>query len=392
MKKLPKTVLILGLVSFFNDLSSEMIYPLLPVFLTTVLGAGAMALGLMEGVAESASSLLKLLSGIAADKWRRRKPFVVWGYGLSGAVRPLIALAATWPFVLAMRFMDRVGKGLRTSPRDALIADATPADSRGRAYGFHRAMDHGGAVCGPLVAAALLTVHGISLRHVFLIAAIPALIVVMLVLFGVKESAPATEISSPSGLFSGHWRDLGKDFKILLLAIFIFTLGNSTDAFILLLLSNAGVPVAWVAILWSAHHVIKMIATYVGGRISDLMGRRTLVISGWIMYAVVYLLFAVIDNVSGLIVVFLCYGMYFGLTEPSEKAWVADLAPESMRGAAFGYYHMVVGIGALPASIFFGVLWQVFGVTTAFVTGAVLAGAASVILAFANQKGRVSAM
>lgn len=383
--RLSRTVLILGLVSFFNDLSSEMIYPLLPLFLTGAMGAGAAALGVIEGVAESTASILKLLSGIAADRMGRRKPLVIGGYGLSGFVRPLIGLAGTWPVVLFLRFADRVGKGLRTSPRDALIADSTPVNQRGRAYGFHRAMDHGGAVCGPLAAAGLLAISGVGLREVFLLAAVPGVAVMLLIIFGVREPAQAQELPQGPELFSGVWNNLGKNFKILILATVVFTLGNSADAFILLLLSNSGVPAAWVAVLWSAHHVVKMAATYFGGRFSDVVGRKKMIVSGWIIYGIVYVLFALVDDRSILIGVFLCYGIYFGFTEPSEKAWVADLAPESMRGAAFGWYHMASGIAALPASLIFGVLWQTAGAGFAFATGAALALAASIILAFVKD-------
>lgn len=380
MKNLPRAVIILAIVSFFTDLSSEMIYPLLPVFLSSVLGAGALALGLIEGIAESTAALFKVVSGIWTDKVRKRKPFIVAGYGIAGMVRPLIGLATGWPFVLAMRFIDRIGKGLRTSPRDALIADVTDPAQRGLAFGFHRSTDHAGAVLGPLVAAALLGIGSFSLQHVFLLAFIPAVLVVVILVLGIKEVQPSDQAAARPFALKGSWRNLGGKFKVLLLAILVFTLGNSTDAFLILRLSNVGVPAAWIAILWSAHHVVKMVATLFGGRLTDRVGPRFMVISGWLVYAAVYLAFAFVDSPRLLIGIFMAYGIYFGFAEPSERVWVAELVPAHLRGTAFGYFHGVVGLGALPASLIFGALWHTFGAYVAFITGAALAAFASTLL------------
>ena len=377
MRRLPQTVVLLGLVSLFTDVSSEMIYPLLPIFLATVLGAGAQALGLIEGVAETTASLVKLLSGMWSDRLRRRKPLVVFGYSLAGAVRPLIALAGSWPAVMALRFADRIGKGLRTSPRDAMIADATSPERRGEAFGVQRAMDHAGAVAGPLVAAALLRFAGLPLRTVFLLAALPAAVVVVLVL-----AIPEPQKASPAAVRSrtGTRGALRPGFLVLLAAFFLFTLGNSSDAFILLRLADAGVAPETVAVLWSAFHVVKMLATYLGGRLSDHLGRRSLVLSGWATYTLVYLAFAVVQGPFAVTVTFFCYGLYFGLTEPVERAWVAELVPAQERGLAFGLYNGVLGVGALPASVLFGLLWQRWGAHVAFAAGAALAGAAALLL------------
>ncbi|MBI3941138.1 MAG: MFS transporter [Acidobacteria bacterium] len=380
MKRLPRAIILLGLVSFFTDLSSEMIYPLLPLFLTTVLGAGAAALGLIEGVAESAAALLKVVSGIWTDRVSRRKPFILVGYGLAGLVRPLIGLARSWPFVMFIRFADRVGKGLRTSPRDALIADITEPALRGRAFGFHRAMDHAGAVLGPLVAAGLLAVGGVSLRQVFLLSAIPAIIVIALVAAGVRESPVAARVSARPAARPGSWPELGDDFKFFLLALILFTLGNSSDAFLLLRLSAAGISATQIASLWSLHHVIKLGATYTGGSLSDRLGRRSLILAGWFVYAVIYGSFALAHSRSALIIIFLAYGLYYGLTEPAERAWVADLVPERLRGTAFGFYHGAIGLASLPASLLFGLLWQTWGAPVAFLSGAMLAALASALL------------
>jgi len=382
--RLPRTVIALGLVSFFTDLSSEMIYPLLPVFLVGVLGAGALSLGVIEGVAESTAALLKVFSGIWSDRLNRRKPIILAGYSISGLARPLIGLAQIWPFVLFLRFADRVGKGLRSSPRDALIADVTDPAVRGRAYGLHRAMDHAGAVVGPLVAAGLLAISGVTLRHVFLFAAIPAVVVVAIILLGVKEPKATVREHRDTGLVRG-WRDLGTSFKRLLIALVVFTLGNSTDAFLLLRLSEQGIEARLVAVLWSLHHVVKMLATYFGGQLSDRVGRRGMVIAGWIVYAAVYVAFALVESRTELVVIFLAYGLYFGLTEPAEKAWVVELVPVNLRGTAFGYYNGSIGLAALPASFIFGLLWHQFGVVAAFLTGAGLAAVASVLLLFVPQ-------
>jgi len=378
--RLPSTVIALGVVSLLTDLSSEMIYPLLPVFLTTVLGAGPQALGLIEGVAESTASLLKVVSGRWSDRARRRKPLVVAGYSLAGAMRPLIGLATTWPTVLLLRFADRVGKGLRTSPRDALITDATPPPKRGEAFGLQRSLDHAGAVVGPLVAAALLTFAGLSLRTVFMLAILPAAAVVVVLVGWVRE-IPRGAVGS-SGNIVGAWRELGRPMHVVLAALLLFTLGNSTDAFLLLRIFDAGVSTAGVALLWSAFHVVKMVSTYACGRVSDRLGRRVMVTAGWALYAVVYLAFALVTSRAAVITTFLAYGLYYGLTEPVERAWVADMAPAHLRGTAFGLYHGVIGLAALPASLLFGLLWQRLGAPVAFFTGAGLALVATLFLAF----------
>jgi len=387
--RLPPTIIALGLVSFFTDFSSEMIYPLLPVFLSSVLGAGAIGLGLVEGVAESTAALFKVVSGIWADRTRRRKPFLLAGYGLAGFVRPLIGLATLWPVVALIRFADRVGKGVRTSPRDALIADVAPLHQRGRAFGFHRAMDHAGAVVGPLAAAGLLALPGVSLRQVFLLAAIPAAAVMLILAVRVRE--PALREEPVPARDRAGLAELGPGFRLYLLALLVFTLGNSTDAFLLLRLSRAGVNLSWVAALWSFHHAIKMFSTYLGGRLSDRLGRRRMIVLGWLVYTGAYAAFALVESPAGLVAVFLGYGLYFGLTEPSEKAWVADLVPERLRGTAFGFYHGVIGLAALPASLVFGLLWQAWGAEAAFLTGGGLAAAASVLLWLVPSPGPLEA-
>jgi MFS family permease len=378
---IPRNVVALGVASFLTDASSDMIYPLLPAFLTTVLGAGAVALGVIEGAAEATSSLFKIASGYAADKVRRRKPLVILGYSVSGLARPLIGLARSAPFVLGMRVLDRVGKGTRTSPRDALIADSTVAESRAMAYGFHRAMDHAGAVVGPMLAAVLLGIWGISLRHVFLWAAIPGVLVVITLVGWVREAPVAPESTAGAGAHSKRPAD--PRFRWLLASVVLFTLGNSSDAFILLRFSDVGVPVAMIAVLWAAHNAVRSVSTYLGGWMGDRVGRARMVRSGWLYYAVIYAGFGFVRSPVALVVVFLLYGVYYGLTEPSERAMVAGFVPKESRATAFGYYHAAVGVAALPASVIFGAVWRTWGATPAFLCGSSLAVLAALLLSWA---------
>lgn len=375
---LPATVLALGAVSFFTDLSSEMIYPLIPAFLTDTLGAGALALGVVEGVAESTASILKIVSGWWTDRVARRKPFVLAGYGLAGAIRPMIAAATSAVWVVMVRFMDRIGKGIRTAPRDALITDVTRPDQRGAAFGVHRSLDHLGAAVGPVVAAGLLAL-GVGLRTVFLLAIVPAIVVMFVLVRHVKEPPP-TAAPSGDGDRADRAGSLGRGFWTLMAAVTLFTLGNSADAFLLLRLGDVGVGLVWIALLWSAFSVVKGLANWIGGRLSDRRGRKRLILIGWLIYGLIYLGLGVADQASSAIALFLLYGTYFGLTEPVERAWVADLAPSGRRGAAFGYYNGAVGIGALPANLLFGGIWAIWGPAAAFSFGAGMAIVAAVVL------------
>lgn len=382
---LPATVITLAFASFFTDFSSEMIYPLLPLFLSSVLGAGAVQLGIIEGIAESTASFLKIVSGFWTDKVRRRRPFIVFGYGLAGAARPLIGLARTWPMVLLLRFTDRLGKGLRTSPRDALIADVTEPHHRGVAYGFHRGMDHAGAVVGPLAAAFLLRQMHLSLRQVFVSAAVPAAIVIALLLMRLKETTIVPEAETTARP-KGSWRDLPVSYRYFLAVVFIFTLGASADAFLLMRLSKIGVTPSAIAFLWSLHNAIKMSSTYGGGFLADRYSARRLILAGWLVYAGVYFGFAYAVSKPAVIALFLIYGFYYGLTEPAERVLVSHLAPAHLRGTAFGFYHGAEGLAALPASILFGWIWKAWSPTAAFLTGAACAGLGCLgLLALKNE-------
>jgi MFS family permease len=356
-----------------------MIYPLLPIFLSSVLGAGPLAIGAIEGLAESVAALLKLLSGWWSDRLPRRKPLVVAGYGIASVVRPLVGLAQSVPQVLAIRVVDRVGKGIRGAPRDALIADAVDPSTRGRAFGFHRAADHAGAVIGPLVAWALLGWGGLSLRTVFLLAGLPAALAVITLVIGVRESprtrpGPGPRPGLRDGGFSGR-------FRAYLLVLLLFTLGNSTDALLILRASDLGVSAALVPVLWAMLHVVKSVSSTPGGVLSDRLGRRPLIIGGWLVYAVVYLGFAIASAEWHAWALFAVYGTYFGLTEGVEKALVADFVPADRRGTAFGWYNLTIGLAAFPASLLFGAVWQAFGAPVAFSMGATLAVMAAAGLA-----------
>lgn len=373
-------VLILGLVSFFTDASSEMIYPLLPTFLTTVLGAGPAFLGVIEGVAESTAAIFKLFSGMWADRMRDRTRLVLAGYSLSSLSRPLVALAQHPWVVLVIRFADRVGKGIRTSPRDAIIADSVDASRRGMAYGFHRSMDHAGAVVGPLIATALLATWVKDLRTLFWLASIPGALAVLLILFRVRD-VPRTAPSGPANGRFLHTIPRGV-LRRYLLILLLFTLGNSSDAFLLLRAGQLGVPIMALPLIWVVFHIVKMTSSLPLGAFSDRVGRRGVILAGWTMYGLTYVGFALATTAAHAWMLFALYGLFYGLTEGAERALLADLAPPAERGSAFGWFHGVVGIGALPASLLFGVLWQRVNAPAAFFCGAALAAMAAVLFAF----------
>jgi MFS family permease len=367
-RRLPVTVVLLGLTSFFTDVGSEMIYPMLPLFVAS-LGATPVFLGLVEGIADATASLLKLVSGIVSDRVATRRPMVLFGYAVASLARPLIGLAtAPWQ-VLAIRVTDRVGKGVRTSPRDALIAATTPQESVGRAFGFHRAMDHAGAVLGPLVATALLTL-GWELRQVFLATLIPGVLSVVCVMW-VREPRAGTRI--PSQRAPRSTLALTPSIKGYFAILTVFCLGNSSDVFLLLRAREVGVPDAAVPLLWAAFHVMKLVSSYLGGSWSDRVDRTWVIGAGWLVYALAYLGFGFANAPWQIWALFVVYGVFHGLTEPAEKALVRDLAPEEIWGRAFGIYNFLIGITAVPAGLLTGWLWQQFSPLVALTTGAALA-------------------
>lgn len=376
-------VLWLSVVSFLNDAASEMIYPLLPLFLTGSLGVGAAFVGAVEGAAESLSSLLKLASGWAADRFGRRHALVVWGYGIAALGRPLIAVASVAWQVLAVRLADRVGKGLRSAPRDAILAESVSDARRGEAFGIHRAADHAGAVVGPLLATGILLLVPGDVRLVFALALVPGLLTVAVAAWKVGDPRPLAPPKAAQPAPEVRLSGLGPRFPRLLAVLALFALGNASDAFLLLRAQQLGVSTALIPLLWGVLHVSKSFWSVVGGRLSDRTGARGAIAAGWAVYALVYAGFALAGAAWQAWVLFSVYGLFYGLTEAPEKALVAALAPEGARGRAFGAYHFTVGIVALPASLLFGMLWDAFGAATAFYAGAGLAAAAAVLLPLA---------
>ncbi|HZH34286.1 MAG TPA: MFS transporter, partial [Pyrinomonadaceae bacterium] len=392
-----------SIVSLLNDVSSEIIYPLLPVFLSLTLGASPFAIGAIEGAAESAASLLKLAAGYLSDKFGKRKWAVFAGYGLSTITRPLLGLATGWTGVLFIRLADRVGKGIRTAPRDALVADSVSPEKRGMAFGFHRAMDSVGAVIGPLIGFFLIRSFANDPQHptadefayVFLAASIPAVLTLVVISFFVKESqARKPQDKSREAISHGELNDKRQDtkekfnpnFKRFLFILALFTLSNSSDAFLLLRAEQAGVAPVLIPLLWMALNLVKVLSSLVGGDLSDRIGRKSLIVAGWILYAAVYCGFAFVTTASGAWSLFLIYGIYFGLTEGVEKALVADLVPAERRGTAFGWYHLAYGIAVFPASLMLGAIWNYYGFQAAFLLSAAISLAAALLLLTVRTK------
>jgi MFS family permease len=387
-KNLTGNVFALSFVSLLNDTSSDIIYPLLPAFLALTLGASPFAIGLIEGFAESVAAFLKLFSGYLSDKFERRKLPVFVGYALASIVRPLLAFVGSWQQVLLVRVTDRVGKGIRGAPRDAIIAASVPEEQRGLAFGFNRAADHLGAIIGPIVAFFLLSYFAADTDHptaqeyqqVFLFASVPVVLGLFVIVFFVKEKPKeiAAEIEQPKIRLS--LKEFDGNFKRLLFVVALFTLSNSTDAFLLLRAENAGIAPAVLPLLWMALHFSKVVSSLIFGDLSDRVGRKTLIFSGWILYALVYAGFAFVSQAWQTWALFLIYGIYFGLTEGVEKALVADLVPKEKRGTAFGFYNLAFSITVFPASLLFGAIWTTFGAEAAFLISAIISVCAAILL------------
>ena len=397
-------VLAMGLVSLFTDFSSEMMNPLLPVFITGLLAPGpdvaaraALFVGLMEGIAETTAAVLKIYSGRISDRLGRRKLLVIVGYGLSSLCRPLTAAAANVAQVIALKFADRVGKGLRTSPRDALIGDSVSREFRGLAFSFHRAMDHLGAVLGPLVAIGVLyallgkvvwqgstaqpTAEEMkAMRWLFAFAVVPGLLAMLALIGKVQEVKPAAT-ASVGGAGGAATRSLPRRFYAFVGVVALFALGNSSDMFIVFLgWTRFGFGLSEIVALWVGLHVVKLAFSLPGGMLSDRIGRRPVIVAGWLVYALIYLGLAFAGSAAVFVGLVLAYGFYYGMTEGAEKALVVDFAPAELRGTAFGIYHGAVGLAALPASLIFGAVWKFYGPTAAFGIGAALAGVATLLL------------
>jgi MFS family permease len=375
LRRLPANVWLLGGISLLNDTASDMLYPLIPLYLSSVLMAGPRALGLIEGMAEVTSSLLKLASGLWMDRTQRAQPWIVWGYSLAGISRPLLAIATGWPSVLGIRMLDRVGKGLRSSPRDALLAASVAPEQRGMAFGLHRAMDNGGAVLGPIIAAVMLGA-GWKVRDLFLLAIIPAILCVgMSLLIREPQNALATAKQSP---FSWNFRRLPMNFKHYLLAVVVFGLGNSSNMFLLLRARELGLPESQVPLAWATISAIAMVFSTPLAALSDRFGRIKSIAMGWLAYGLFYLSLGLLSPNNPLLLfgLFAFYGLFLAATEGVEKAFVADLAPTDLRGTAYGWFNLASGIILLPASLIFGWLYEHFGAATAFGFSAGCAGLA----------------
>lgn len=402
---LPGNVLALGMVSLFTDFSSEMIYPLLPTFFTGLVSpaVAAIYIGVMDGVADSAASLIKVASGHLSDRSGRRKLLALGGYGLSTLARPLMAIAVTGWQVVGLRFLDRIGKGVRTAPRDALIGRSVGVGRRSLAFSFHRMMDHAGAVAGPVVAMVFLSAFlghtllwqqgdGVAtaeqmqvLRWLFALALLPGLASLLILQFGVREvenqASPRQTCKAAviATALEPHWR---ARIKLYLSAFTLFALGNSSDLFLIFFAqTHFGLGMGYLIVLWVYLHLSKVILSLPGGWLADRWGKRPTIICGWLIYVTVYLLLPEIEHFGWIWVAFFAYGAYYGLTEGAERALMAEVAPVEFWGRAYGWYHGLVGLAALPASLLFGVFWATLGPRTAFRISATLALAALMLLA-----------
>ncbi|HAF61193.1 MAG TPA: MFS transporter [Anaerolineaceae bacterium] len=392
VKDLPRNVWAVGFTSFFMDISSEMVINILPLFLSNVLGVQTNIIGLIEGVAEATASILKLFSGWLSDKLGSRKWLAVVGYALSAISKPFFYIANTWGMVAGVRWADRIGKGIRTAPRDALVADSTTKETRGIAFGFNRAMDKAGAMLGLLIAALvvwLTQANTVDLsRNTFqtivLISLVPAVLAVISLAFGAKD----VEVTGQREVPKFSLRSMGRPFNIFLVIVSIFTLGNSSDGFLVLRAQNLGVSVTGILVMLAVFNMVIAIIATPAGSLSDRIGRRRLIIGGWLLYALVYFGFALADSSWQIWLLYLAYGLYFGLAFGTANAMVADLVPENMRGTAYGTYHAVIGLLAFPSSFIAGILWEGmgswagFGPSAPFYFGGAMALIAALLMIF----------
>ena len=391
IKQLPRNVWAVGMTSFLMDISSEMVLNILPLFLANVLGVQTSIIGLIEGIAEATASILKLFSGWLSDKMGGRKWLAVAGYGLSAAIKPLFYFANTWELVAAVRWADRIGKGIRTAPRDALVADSVTPETRGLAFGFHRTMDTAGAMLGLLIAAAVvwlaqsnsLALSRSTFQTIVLVSMVPAFLAVLSLAIGAKDVAVKGQRSAPK--FS--LRSMGKPFSIFLVIVSIFTLGNSADAFLVLRAQNLGISVTGILMMLVVFSLIYSLVSTPAGSLSDRVGRRRLIIGGWLVYALIYFGFGLAQQGWQVWLLYVAYGLYYGMAYGTANALVADLVPDNLRGTAYGTYHATIGILAFPASLIAGILWEGvggwggFGPSAPFLFGGMLALLASFLMA-----------
>lgn len=377
-------IILLGITSLLTDISSEMVYPILPVYLVMRLGASPALLGLIEGVAESLASLLKVFSGYFSDRIRLRRPFAIFGYASSTVGKIFLYISSSWVYVLVARIIDRFGKGVRTAPRDALIADSAKETKKGAAFGLHRAMDTLGAVIGVVAAYFLLKWRSGDFKVIFLFSLIPAILGVFF-LFFVKEKKRAKDILpekiefsrsliklSPGYRIAEKWKSLDRRLRLFLIFSFVFTLGNSSNQFLLLRAKTLGSTTAGVVLLYLAYNLVYFLVSYPAGWLSDRVGRKRLLVLGYLFYGLVYLGFARNHSLGLLWLLFASYGIYIGFTEGVEKALLADLAPFELRATLIGLHATLVGIGLLPASLLAGLFWKIWGASAPFYFGGFL--------------------
>lgn len=367
-------IIILGLTSLLTDISSEMVYPLIPLYLTAQLGATPAVVGLIEGIAESLASLLKVFSGYWSDKVGRRKPLAIAGYSSSTLGKIFLFFSTSWSWVLWGRVADRFGKGIRTAPRDALIAESSDPDKLGRAYGLHRAMDTLGASIGVILGYYFLTTYRGDFRPVFLFALIPAVLGVAVLFLAREQKREASLTRRPPSL---NWWALDARLRAFLVVVFLFTLGNSSNQFLLLRAKNLGFSDSTVILLYLTYNLVYSIFSYPAGRVSDRLGRRSVLVAGYLAYALVYLGFAVVFHPTALWYLFGLYGVYSAFTEGVEKALVAEIAPADKKATLIGLHATLVGIGLLPASLMAGLLWNLFGPRAPFYFGSLMAALAA---------------
>jgi MFS family permease len=392
IRQLPRNVWAVGLTSFFMDISSEMVINILPLFLANVLGVQTSVIGLIEGIAEATASILKLFSGWLSDKLGGRKWLAVAGYGLSAVSKPFFYFAGTWELIAGVRWADRVGKGIRTAPRDALVADSVTKEVRGLAFGFHRAMDTAGAMLGIIIAVIVvwlaqkntLDLSKSTFQTIVLISLLPAFLAVLSLAIGTKDVPVKGQRTAPK--FS--LQSMGRPFIVFLVIVGIFTLGNSSDAFLVLRAQNLGITVTGILVMLVMFNLIYSLISTPAGSLSDRIGRRRLIIGGWLVYALIYLGFAFAQAAWQVWALYVAYGLYYGMAYGTANALVADLVPEQLRGTAYGTYNAIIGILAFPASLIAGLLWQGlgswkgFGPSAPFLFGGTLALIATLLMIF----------
>jgi len=380
-------VIILGVVSFLNDVASEMVYPIVPIFLMSVLGAPALVVGFIEGLADSVSKLLMAFSGVLSDRSQQRKPYVIWGYSFATYSHLIMATAGSWPFVMFGRIINRTGKGIRTSARDALITESSDKVSRGRNFGFHRTLDSLGAVVGPLISILILKSLDGNYRNLFLIAFFPALFGVLLFTFFIKEKP-----KPPLGLkgLRFEWSKANDSFKIFLIISFIFTLGNSSDVFMILRAQNLGLSIGLTVFTYVLFNSVYALLSLPAGIIADKIGARKVLFIGFLMFALVYLSFGFIDSPFWIWILFPIYGIYMALTDGVSKAYISKLIPHEISASAFGIYQTLMGVGTFLASTLAGALWTFAGVRTPFYFGGVMALIAAFLFLVMTKRIRVA--